>query len=389
MTTKVLVVDSEPDLEMLIEQKFRKRIQNKEILFTFTANGEEALLKLFDDDEIEVVITDVKLPGIDGFELLFSLQKLGRLVKSVIVTPYGDLDSIRTAMNLGAYDFVTKPINLDDLEATIIKTIIQLDEAKKVISNQTRLADIEKELDVAKSIQSSIIPHHFDPFPGNSNFEVLGTMLPARRIGGDFFDFFTLPGRRLGFSIADVSGKGIPAALFMTMSRGFLRSLGQKTTSPLDCVTQLNELLTLENESSMFVTGFYGILDIETGLVTYCNAGHNPPYIVRADGTITQIARSEGIALGITTDIVTYTEDTFQMYPNDLFLLYTDGITEAMNVKKELYQESKLETILKDHHKEKLGDLVNSIIKDVQLYSTGTEQTDDITLFAIRYLNPS
>lgn len=385
---KIIVVDKEPDLEMLVEQKFRKQISTKELFFLFAQDGAVALDMIQKDPDIEIVITDVNVPNLSGFDLLFQLQKLSRNLKSIILSPYGDLDSIRTAMNLGAYDFLTRPLNLDDFEATLIKTIAEIKRNKDAKVNEIRLIDIEKELDVAKSIQSSIIPHQFNPFPKNHNFEIFGTMLPARRIGGDFFDFFPMPNEKLGFSIADVSGKGIPAALFMTMSRGLLRSLGQKTPSTLECLTQLNELLTLENDSSMFVTAFYGILDINSGLINYCNAGHNPPYLIDAKGELRQIGRGEGIALGVTTELVTYEEHQLQMNPGEIFMLYTDGVTEAMNRHRELYQEHRLEDLLKQNHKKSLQEIIETLLKDVQEYSTGMVQTDDITILAIRYIGP-
>lgn len=384
--SKIMVVNNEPDLEMLIAQKFRNEIKSEKLDFIFIRDGKEAFRQIQADEEIEVVLTDVNVSSMDGFELLSNLQKLHRPLKSIIVSPYGDLNAIRRAMNLGAYDFVTRPINLEELDATLIKALEKVKEGREMKKNQERLVDIEKELDVAKSIQSSIIPHYFDPFPGNNKFEILGIMNPAKHIGGDFFDFFALPDRRLGFSIADVSGKGIPAALFMTMSRGLLRSLGQKSLSPLDCLTQLNTLLTLENESSMFVTAFYGIYDFEKGIVTYCNAGHNPPYLVRKSGELQQIGRGEGIALGVTVDLSTYAEHTLQLLPGDTLLLYTDGVTEAMNPMRQLFQEYRLETSLKSHLGESLPKLIENVVKDVAAFAAGREQTDDITLLALRQL---
>lgn len=381
-----MVVNKEPDLEMLIEQKFRKKIKDKELDFTFMGNGKEAFERVKEDEAFEVVIADVNLPLNEGFQLLSDLQTLSGTFKSVIVSPYGDLDAIRKGMNLGAFDFITRPINLDELDDMLTKTIEQVKEEKLVRASQKRLVDIEKELEVAKNIQNSIIPHQFDPFPDNKTFEIYGTMLPAKRIGGDFFDFFPLPGNRLGFSIADVSGKGIPAALFMTMSRGLLRFLGQKGSSPLDCLTQLNALLAMENESSMFVTAFYGILEIETGLIYYCNAGHNPPYLIKKGGGLAQIGRGQGIALGVTTDLVTYEEHTLQLEKGDAFLLYTDGVTEAMNPARELYQERRLENLLKTVVSKPLKEMVESIMQDVETYAGGALQADDITILGIRFL---
>ena len=370
---------------MLISQKFRKEIQGNELQFVFAKNGEEALLQLKSDDNIEIVVTDIDMPHMDGLELLSNIGKMNRVLKSIILSPYGDLESIRIAMNRGAFDFVTRPINLEDLGSTLKKSINDLRETKEAKANQNRLIDIDKELDVAKNIQSSIIPHSFKPFNDNKNFEIIGTMLPARRIGGDFFDFFPLGDHLLGFSIADVSGKGVPAALFMTMSRGLLRALGQKTSLASECLRQLNELLVLENASSMFVTAFYGILDINTGELSYSNAGHNPPCIISPTGDITEIGRAQGIALGVTTEIDLFTENHVKLKTGDTLLLYTDGVTEAMNPQRELFGEERLTTFLSKHGTSPLATIINGLVNEVELFASGAEQADDITLLAIRY----
>lgn len=385
--TKILVVDyQEPDLEILIRQTFRKKILNRELEFVFVHAGSDALNLLNRDNSIGIVLTDVKMQLGDNHDFLSGLTDHKRILKTIVVTPYGDIESIRTAMNRGAFDFVTRPINLQELELTISKTIDQLKKSRDVEKVKTKLIDIEKELDVAKNIQYSILPHDFNPLPNKPQCEVYGSMLAAKRVGGDFYDFFPLDDTHLAFTIADVSGKGVPAALFMTMTRGLIRALGQKTRSPLQCFKQLNELITLENDSSMFVTAFYGIIDAVSGKIEYCNAGHNPPYLIKADGALQQIGRCEGVALGVLKDDSYFVQNELYLKPNETFLLYTDGVTEAMNVKGELFQEFRLEEVLKDNYKKSLQEMLNKIITAVQLYSGEREQSDDITLFGVRTL---
>lgn len=384
--TKILVVDyQEPDLEFLIRQTFRKKIQAKEMEFVFAHNGNDAVAFLQKDSDIGIILTDVKLHLDNGTDLLSHLSQVKRIVKTVVVTPYGDIGSIRTAMNNGAFDFVTRPINLQDLELTIVKTIEQLKKSRQVEADRSRLHDMEKELDVAKSIQTSILPHDFNPLAQHKSFEVYGTMIPAKGVGGDFYDFFPIDDRHLAFTIADVSGKGVPAALFMTMTRGLIRALGQKTRSPSMCFKQLNELIELENDSSMFVTAFYGIMDVTSGIIQYCNAGHNPPYLISTDGTLRQVARCEGIAIGVMKDDSMYQQKELQLKPNETLLLYTDGVTEAMNSVNELFQEKRLEQILTESHDKPLRELLDDVLKGVKSFSGDCEQSDDITLLGIRY----
>lgn len=321
---KILVVDyHEPDFERLVRQTFRKAILAGELEFLFGHTDHSALSYLNNDPSIEIVLT----------------------------TPHGD----KTREH---------------------KT------AKELEKVQNKLFDIEEELEVAKNIQNSILPHDFQSL--NGSFEVFGKMIPAKWVGGDFFDFFLLDPSHLAFTIVDVSGKGVPAALFMTMTRGLIRVLGQKNRSPRDCFLQLNELLYLENESSMFVTAFYGIFNVKTGQIEYCNAGHNPPYLIREDGTLSQIGRSEGIALGVVKEGTHFVQNKIELKKNDTLLLYTDGVTEAMNSNGELFQEKRLEQVLKANYKLPLEPFLDTILEEVKLFSKGLEQSDDITLFAIR-----
>lgn len=383
--TKILVVDyDEPDLEHLVKQTFRKQIQAGEYEFVFCHTGISAINYLNIDPLVEIILTDVKMHLEDGREFLAFPSQMKRLVKTIVITPYGDIESIRIAMNLGAFDFVTRPINLKELHLSIRKSIEHLKAAKELEKVQNKLLDIEKELDIAKNIQNSILPQDFHSF--SDSFEVFGKMIPAKRVGGDFFDFFPLDSNHLAFTIADVSGKGVPAALFMTMTRGLIRALGLKNRSPLECFLQLNELIFLENESSMFVTAFYGIFDVKTGVIEYCNAGHNPPYLIREDGTLQQIGRSEGIALGVTKEGRHFVQNKIELKKNDTLLLYTDGVTESMNLQGEFFQEEGLEQVLKANSRLDLQPLLDTILGELKQFSGEREQSDDITLFAIRNL---
>lgn len=385
MPIKILVADvKEPDLEILIRQVFRKRIQEKELEFIFLHDGAKAFEYLVANPSTQIVLTDVKSAVDEKKDLLSAIQELKRVIKTVVITPIGDIESIRMAMNRGAFDFITRPINLKELDQAMMKTIEQLKRVKEAEETQSKLFDIEKELDVAKSIQNSILPHDFKPFPLAHSFEVYGSMLPAKRVGGDFFDFFPIDETRLAFTIADVSGKGVPAALFMTMTRGLLRALGQKTKSPLQCFQQLNELILLENDSSMFVTAFYGIFHIDTGLVEYCNAGHNPPYLITAKGELKQIGRCEGIALGVAKENSFFEQKELQLERGDTLLLYTDGVTEAMDLDGELFQESRLEAFLSKSYELPLKDLLHEIVNALKAFAKDREQSDDITLLGIR-----
>ncbi len=383
MPAKLLVVDDEADLELLIRQKFRHQIRNGDIQFVFARSGVEALQKLAEDSTIDLVLTDINMPEMDGLTLLQKLNELNRLLKAIIVSAYGDMENIRTAMNRGASDFVTKPIDFQDLEITINKTLRQLEELKRAVTEHDQLVTIHKELDIASHIQQSILPRKFPPFPGRSEFDIFATMLPAREVGGDFYDFFLIGDDRLGCVIGDVSGKGIPAALSMAVSRTLLRSTALSGTSPAQCLEQVNTLLCLENSEDMFVTIFYGVLNTRSGVLKYANGGHNPPYLLRQGGTVEPLPSTGGTVLGAIEGL-TYRASSITLQVGDRLLLYTDGVTEAMDDTGTLYSEQRLQQLLRALDAPEPESLVHAVVEEVKRHAGTAPQHDDITVLAIR-----
>jgi len=379
---KILVVDDEPDLELLIRQKFRKKIQAQEIRFAFAQNGIEALEILQADNEIEVVLTDINMPKMDGLTFLGKLAErtYNPLLKAIIVSAYGDMENIRTAMNRGAFDFITKPIDFADLDITLEKTFQQIQQMKTALDAHNKLVALHKELSVANKIQQSIIPRNF---PTSDFFELHADMIPAKEVGGDFYDFFMLDSERLGVIMADVSGKGVPAAIFMAMSRTLLHAHAQTGQSPSACIEQVNALLNRDSDSAMFVTVFYGILDIRSGEFTYCNGGHNPPLLLRASGLVVEIPLTGGVVVGILPDL-TYSSHQLQIEAGDTLFLFTDGVTEAMNAQGELYSDERLYAKLSELNGLSVADIMHRIIEDVRSFTGDVDQSDDLTVMALR-----
>jgi sigma-B regulation protein RsbU (phosphoserine phosphatase) len=342
------------------------------------------LQKLKEDGEMDVVLTDINMPEMDGLTLLAKLNEQFPLIKSVIVSAYGDMSNIRTALNRGAFDFVTKPIDFNDLEITLNKTIQEALALKQAIRDRDQLMAIQQELEVARKIQYSIVPRQFPPFPERKEFELYATMIPARDVGGDFYDFFLIDDDRLGFVIGDVSGKGVPAALFMAVSKTLLKATALKGLSPEECLQQINRILFLESVAAMFVTIFYGILDIRTGEVEYSNGGHNPPYLLRVEGRLEVSEPTSGLVLGA-MKATTYKAKKLMLQPGDAMFLYTDGVTEAMDRNGEQFTETRLEKILKQTPGASLPDLTQEVIEGIKTFSTGIAQADDIAILALRY----
>ncbi len=384
--SKILVVDDEPDLQTLISQKFRNKIKAKEYEFHFAENGAEALDRLSNDGTIDLILTDINMPVMDGLTLLSKINELNnKLLRSVIVSAYGDMENIRTAMNRGAYDFITKPIDLKDLEITIEKSLNDVHLHKQALLNQNKLIALQQELDIATVIQTSILPKTFPPFPDRKEFDIFAKMIPAKEVGGDLYDFFLIDKYRLGVVIGDVSGKGIAAALLMAVCKTLLKATAYKGM-PADAVlSEVNNILVEESPSNMFVTLFYGILDSRSGAFEYSNAGHNSPYLITYDKEVKQITDVGGLLLGAIKD-VEYLSNVIMLKPGESLFLYTDGVTEAFNKDEEEFLEKRLEEILLNKYNFSTTDLVHQVFENVQTFSDGVEQSDDITCLALKYL---
>ena len=320
----------------------------------------------------------------DGLTLLSKLKELKSPgLKTVIVSAYGDMENIRTAMNRGAFDFLTKPISFDDLEITINKTIDEITMIWQSMQEHDQLISIQQDLQTAREIQQAILPKTFPPFPDRKEFSIFASMIAAKEVGGDFFDFFMIDNERLGFVIGDVSGKGVTAAIFMAVSRTLIRATGIKGISSEECMSYVNRLLCNESVSCMFVTVFYGILNTTSGEVEYVNAGHNPPYIL-SKKEISKVEMTGDPILGCLEEF-NYHSKKVQLNPGDLLFLFTDGVTEAFNIHEELYGETRLEGFLQAHLAHPLEEVVKESNQEVFDFSTGVPQSDDITLLAIRY----
>ena len=388
MAIKILSVDDEQDLEILLTQYFRRKIRKGEYEFSFAHNGLEALQMVLEKKDFDIILSDINMPEMDGLTLLTKINEMRNpALKCIMVSAYGDMGNIRSAMNNGAFDFATKPIDLDDLSRTIEKAIEEIEFVRKSQSEHTQLESIKSDLAVAGEIQQAILPRLFPPISEFADHvDLYATMTPAKEVGGDFFDFFKVDDQRVGFVIADVSGKGVPASIFMAVSRTLLRATGMRGTEPGECLTYVNNMLCSESVDSMFVTIFYGIYNIETGLITYTNAGHNPPYIVHASGAVEALPFSDNIVAGM-FDGIDYTQHTLQLEKGDTLFLFTDGVTEAFNPAGEEFDEKGLEQALAQTGSQPSSHKIcQEILQAVNRFADSEPQSDDITVMAIKRL---
>ncbi len=378
-TYKILVVDDEVDLQPLMLQRMRRDIRAGRYDFVFAHNGIEALDRLNEDDTIDMVLSDINMPQMDGLTLLEQIPKVDPNIKSVIVSAYGDMKNIRTAMNRGAFDFVTKPLDFSDLRITIERTLAHLTEWRAALASRDQLVSLQRELDVASKMQKSILPTRFPDKPG---YEVFAHMEPARNVGGDFYDVIRLDNDRLGLCIADVSDKGVPAALFMMSSRTLLKGASIGCDNPGDVLREVNDLLRETNESEMFVTLLYGIYDPHTGDFNYANGGHNEPLHVKPDGSSTLLPRTGGVILGVIPGIE-FSHNTVNLAPGDTLFLYTDGVSEAMNAHAEEFGMERLGELFEKEPPTGAEDITMSVFGAVHAFAGDIPQSDDITCLTL------
>ena len=381
---KILSVDDEAPMESMIKQFFRRKIRNGEYEFYFARNGVEALDIMSKTPDIEIILLDINMPEMDGLTMLAKVNEMHNpALRVIMVSAYGDLTNIRQAMNDGAFDFVMKPIDLGDLSSTIEKAIKQIDYVHESQKEHSQLESLKEDLTMARDIQLFFLPQTFPPFPEDSDqLDIYASMEAAKDIGGDFYDFFRIDDDHIAFVIGDVCGKGIPAALFMAVSRTIIRSKGVECDTARECLMESNRLLTAYSTDCMFITVFYAIYNTKTGLVTYCNAGHNPPHVVRSDGRVEELPKSKDPMMGIFE--VEYKEASLQLEPGDMLVMFTDGVTEAMNPDRMEFGTRRLMTILGGQagkSSQQIIEVVKDAIKD---FTEGAEQSDDITMLAIK-----
>jgi sigma-B regulation protein RsbU (phosphoserine phosphatase) len=317
----------------------------------------------------------------DGLTLLQRLPEVDPLLRAVIVSAYGDMANIRTGMNRGAFDFVTKPVDFDDLTVTLNRAVEHVRAVRAALQARDALLVVQEELAIAQRMQLAILPQPLPDAPGR---ELRGFMQAAREVGGDFYDFFQLPDGRLGLVIADVSGKGVSAAFFMAVTRTLLRMVALTGVDPAQCLATVNELLVADNAEMMFVTAHYAVLDPATGSLEYASAGHPSPLLIGADGTARELSACDGIVLGI-RPAQDYALGRLALAPDDVLFLYTDGVTEAVDPTGELFGEERLVATVASHRGLNCQDLLAAVVREVTEFAETAPQADDITCLALRY----
>jgi sigma-B regulation protein RsbU (phosphoserine phosphatase) len=269
------------------------------------------------------------------------------------------------------------------LATSLIEVMLKrmLGQLKTEIETRER---INAELRIARNIQASMLPRVFPPFPGRKGFEIYAMMEPASEVGGDFYDFFLIEENKLCVLVGDVSGKGVPAALLMAVSKTLLRSEATQGYSTGEILARVNNVLCADNHECMFLTVFCLILNTSTGEAEYCSAGHNPPLFRSNDGALRFLDADQGLLVGYEENF-RWESQKLQFKPGDIVFLYTDGVTEAENSKQEQFSEERFRASLSTLQSNDLAEIVSVVRQDIVRHTQGHPQSDDITLLALRF----
>jgi len=377
----ILAVDDTPENLDVVKGLLVSEYQIK-----MAPNGIVAL-KIAEKQKPDLILLDIMMPDLDGYEVCRRLKNNPQTadIPVIFLTAKGETADESKGFSLGAADYIHKPITPPILKARV-KTHLALRQSMNIL--QQTAAELsnaknrmEKELNVGRQIQLSMLP---TSQPDNKAFTVKATMRAARQVGGDMYDYFFINPMEFCICIADVSDKGVPASLFMAVTKTLLRATASNDTSTASIITRINDELAIDNKSCMFVTMFLAICDLRTGDVRYTNAGHNLPFIKRANGKVESIINIHGPVVGAMEGL-TYKQSKLQLKKGDLMFLYTDGVSEAMNAKCELFEEKQIEDRLFTLSGNDPAQAIETVLDAVDEFAAGSEQSDDITMLGFRF----
>lgn len=381
----LLIVDDNEDNRYTLTRRLQREGYAN---LTSAVDGQQAL-ELLGARSFDLVLLDVMMPNLNGYDVLERMRADNRLrhIPVIMISALDEVESVIRCVELGAEDYLSKPFN-----PTLLRARVGASLEKKRLRDEivVVLEQIEGELRAAREVQLGMVPTDFSVPTAAGRVEIFATLEPARQIGGDLYDFFWGEDGKLYFVIADVSDKGAPAALFMARTKTMIRMVatlsGTGDGTPMEpnrIIRKVNEELCLDNRQGMFVTVSFGILDPATAMVSICNAGHTPPYIVSRANGVAVLASPRSKPLGIRPTFA-YETVTHKLDPGDCLFLYTDGITEAMNPADELFAELRLEEALRPLAGESARTVVEKIVEKVREFAATAPQADDIAAMAIR-----
>jgi len=371
---RLLVVDDDRVNRMVMG----RYLENEGHQVEFAVNGLEALEKLR-SSRFDMVLLDIEMPEMNGYQVLEQIRQVPqwRDMPVIVTSALEELDGVVRCIENGAEDYLVKPVNRVLLKARIDASL----EKKHLRDQQTALLNqLEREMEIARKTQQSILP---EKLPDPVGYEFGAMMIPARAVGGDFYEFFELGGDRWGIVIGDVSDKGLPAALFMTLTYSLMRSEAERGTTPGQVVREVNRHLLAMNASSMFVTILYGILDCITGAFSYARAGHLAPALFDSQGSPVAVAMNPGQPIGLFEDF-RIDEATIQVPPDALLVLSSDGLTEPVDTMDREFGEQGVIAAIQTCQGLPPKEICAALWQAVQKHSGPVDQQDDFTLVVVK-----
>ena len=375
----ILVVDDDDDNRGLLALRLRDRNFRVEE----ASCGQDALEQM-EAEPFDIVLLDIMMPGMNGYQVLETLKTNKRLsyIPIIVLSALDEMDSVVRCIELGAEDYILKPINNVLLQARISASL----EKKRLRDReQAYIRLIENEMRVGRDIQTDFLPDNLPELPG---WEIAKTFIPARDVSGDFYDVCELEDGKIMLVVADVCGKGVGAAIFMAVMRSLLRAFSDEITQPTDIsrvAIKLNEFIfknqRQRNINAMFITIFLGLLDPDTGELTYINGGHPCPHVVSTEGEI-ELLSSSGPAVGLKENVV-WKNHKILLKNGEKLVAFTDGVSEALNKEMEFFEGDPLHTTLRASPETARGtlDAIKTALDD---FTSNEHAHDDITMLALR-----
>ena len=382
MQQKILVVDDERfNINVLVD------LLKPEYKMMAAKSGAQALKAVNSANPPDLILLDIMMPEMDGYEVCRRVKENEdtRNIPIIFVTAMGQEGDETKGLELGAADYLTKPVKPAIVKARIKtqlelkKQLEELQQAHTIIEEQKNR--MQTELNVGRDIQLAMVPKIF---PEKQQFSINALLEPAREVGGDFYDVFMTDEEHLCFCVGDVSGKGVPAALFMAMAKTLIKSRATVDPSTASIVTHVNDVLSEDNDGCLFVTLFVCILNINSGVLLTTNAGHNPPLLKRKGEALIPLTTLDGPMVAVMPECA-YTENKIQLEKGDQLLMFTDGVTEADTSSGEFYGDDRLQQWFTEIAEDSVKPLINELITEIHNFEGEGRQADDITLLALKY----
>ncbi len=382
----LLVVDDNEDNRYTLTRRLTREGYSN---LTTATNGREAL-ELLQSKPFDLVLLDIMMPDMNGYEVLERMKADGDLrnIPVIMISALSEIDSVIRCIELGAEDYLQKPFNPTLLRARIGATL-----EKKKLRDEVRasLLRLELELDAARKLQMGMLPQVFPVHTPAQPVDVYASMEPAREVGGDLYDCFYAAPNIFCFLVGDVSGKGAPAAMFMARTRSLVRmaielwhQAGTDHVTPARIAEAVNRELCQNNEDRMFVTVFLGLFDTRSGALSYCNAGHPIPHLLRASGELEEIHGKPEMPLGVRSKTA-YQTGTVTLQAGDAVCVVSDGVFEAMNAQGAIYTQERLDADLRAAIGAPVKELVHIVMQKVQAFTGTAPKADDVTVLALRW----